>query len=118
IRRCLEKSPKRRWQAIGDLRSEIEAIAASPRALPAATAVAPPPPLWRRAIPVAVTAVVAAAVAGAGAWYLRRPPPPAVMRFSFVLPEGQVFSNPGRQAVAISPDGKTGGESSKRRRLA
>src|SRR4029450_11059261 len=28
------------------------------------------------------------------------------MKFSFVLPEGQVFSNPGRQAVAISPDGK------------
>ena len=31
IRRCLEKSPRRRWQAIGDLRTEIEAIAAAPR---------------------------------------------------------------------------------------
>src|SRR5262245_25351294 len=31
IRRCLEKNPKRRWQAAGDLRVELEAIAEKPR---------------------------------------------------------------------------------------
>ena len=30
LRRCLEKNPKKRWQAIGDVRAEIEAIAADP----------------------------------------------------------------------------------------
>ena len=30
ISRCLEKEPKKRWQAIGDLRLELEAIAAAP----------------------------------------------------------------------------------------
>ena len=30
LRRCLEKHPKRRWQAIGDVRVELEAIAAAP----------------------------------------------------------------------------------------
>ena len=52
LRRCLEKSPKRRWQAMGDLRSEIESVAAAPRLVPAAGRVEQRP-LWRRAIPVA-----------------------------------------------------------------
>src|SRR5207248_9525271 len=30
IRRCLEKQPTRRWQAIGDVRVELETIAADP----------------------------------------------------------------------------------------
>src|SRR5262245_2464426 len=34
LRRCLEKHPKRRWQAIGDVRAELEAIARSPRTQP------------------------------------------------------------------------------------
>jgi hypothetical protein len=33
LRRCLEKSPKRRWQAMSDLRAELEAVASSPRAV-------------------------------------------------------------------------------------
>ena len=32
VRRCLEKPPKRRWQAAGDLRAEIEAIMTAPQA--------------------------------------------------------------------------------------
>src|SRR6185295_4194424 len=31
LRRCLEKDPTRRWQAIGDVRVELEAIAQDPR---------------------------------------------------------------------------------------
>lgn len=37
LRRCLEKNPKRRWQAVGDLRAEIETIATAPHAAPATT---------------------------------------------------------------------------------
>jgi serine/threonine protein kinase len=32
LKRCLEKNPKRRWQAVGDLRVEIETIARAPYA--------------------------------------------------------------------------------------
>src|SRR5262252_4260530 len=31
LRRCLEKNPKRRWQSVGDLRLELESLAAVPR---------------------------------------------------------------------------------------
>ena len=45
LRRCLEKNPKKRWQAVGDLRVEIEAIAAAPRVAPAiAQVIAPTQP--------------------------------------------------------------------------
>ena len=50
LRRCLEKSPKRRWQAIGDLRAEIEAVVAAPRVAPSQAVTRPlhRKPLWRR----------------------------------------------------------------------
>jgi hypothetical protein len=49
LRRCLEKNPKKRWQAIGDVRAEIEIIAAAPHSAgsgggAAQAALAPRPP--------------------------------------------------------------------------
>jgi serine/threonine-protein kinase len=107
LRRCLEKNPKKRWQAIGDVRAEIEIIAAAPHStLALAQAVAPPKPLWRRALPAAVTAVVVGGLAGAIGYCARpSPTPPSVTRFSFALGDGQQFTNQGRQVVAMSPDG-------------
>jgi serine/threonine protein kinase len=104
--RCLEKHPKKRWQAIGDVRAELDAIAAAPYARPAQAApVAEPRPLCRRGVPIAITAVVAGALGGAAVWTFRSSAPPTVVRFAFALPEGQNFTNRGRQLVAISPDG-------------
>ncbi len=105
IRRCLEKSPKRRWQAIGDVRAELEAIAPMPR-LAAAPAAAPPRPLWRRAIPVVVAAIITGAIAAPAAWMLKRVPPGEVARFAVPLLDGQQFSGISRQTVAVSPDGR------------
>ena len=105
LRRCLEKQPKRRWQAIGDVRAELEAIAAAPAAASNAIGQTPPRPLWRRAWPAVASAVVVAALAGAAAWTLKPLPARPVVDFSIVLPSGQRFSAPGRRAVAISPDG-------------
>jgi serine/threonine-protein kinase len=106
LRRCLEKSSKRRWQAIGDVRAEIEAIGADPHGTSTIAYVgAPRQPLWRRAIPIAATAVVAGGVAGLAVWAATRSSPPPVARFTLTLPEGQQFTNAGRQVVAISPDG-------------
>ena len=54
LRRCLKKNPKRRWQAVGDLRAELETIAADPRGMRARLThpTAQPQPLWKYAIAV------------------------------------------------------------------
>jgi serine/threonine protein kinase len=107
LRRCLEKHPKRRWQAIGDVRAEIETIAADPHGGSAIMAGgAPPQPLWQRAVPVLLAAIAASALTGIVVWNLRpSTSPSAVTRFRFTLPDDQQFTNSGRNTVAISPDG-------------
>jgi serine/threonine-protein kinase len=72
LKRCLEKNPKRRWQAVGDLRAELETIAAAPHAALATTTQVVVQKLSRRrrAIPVALTALVTAAITAAIAWVL------------------------------------------------
>src|SRR5438093_13052933 len=86
LRRCLEKNPKRRWQAIGDVRAEIETIAADPHGGSAIMQiVAPPRPLWRRAVPIVAAAVATGALGAAAAWRLKPAPPAAVTRIQFML---------------------------------
>ena len=106
LRRCLEKNPRRRWQAVGDVRAELETIAADPhRHAVGAAAGADSRPLWRRAVPFLATAVLASGLTGIAAWAGRPSPPPPVARFTIALPEGQQFTSAGRQLVDISPDG-------------
>src|SRR5262245_39134509 len=63
IARCLDKQPKKRWQAMGDLRLEIESIAAAPyRSDAQTTASLVRLPLWKRILPVAIAVVLTAAV--------------------------------------------------------
>jgi WD40 repeat protein len=52
-----------------------------------------------------LTAVFAAALAGATVWLLKPVARPGVVRLQFTLPEGQFFTNVGRNVIAISPDG-------------
>ncbi|MGH9383843.1 MAG: serine/threonine-protein kinase [Vicinamibacterales bacterium] len=107
LRRCLEKNPKKRWHAAADVRVEIETVMG--RALivdePRVVIDVSPRPLWRRALPVAAGVLVGALAAGYAAWTLKPEPARAITRFSLPLPEGQQFSNPGRQVVALSPGG-------------
>jgi eukaryotic-like serine/threonine-protein kinase len=104
VRRCLEKNPKRRWQAVGDLRSELETVAVEPRAtLP----VSPlqPQPLWRRAIPFAIAAIAFAFIGSVATWMLKCDSPGrslGVVRLSVALPDIR-----GNLPIAISPDGRT-----------
>jgi eukaryotic-like serine/threonine-protein kinase len=100
IRRAVEKEPKRRWQAVGDMRVEIEAVRANPYEEAVVSR-----PLWKRAIPIVVTAVVVAAATAAVMWNVRTTKLAALTRFPFVIPEGQRFTRTGRHVVAISPDG-------------
>jgi serine/threonine protein kinase len=107
LRRCLEKNPKRRWQAIGDLRAEIEALMSSPRAVPShSTIAAPPKPLWRRAVPIAATAILAAVLSATAVWQLKPSPPSEIARLSISLPDSEAISGVGGRVVDISPDGR------------
>ena len=95
LRRCLEKNPRRRWQAAGDLRAEIETVLATPLTLPAASGAisAPARPLWRRALPLALTAVVAAMLAGGAVWRFARPSATALpVTFFMPLDDTQLFA--------------------------
>ena len=107
LRRCLEKDPKRRWHAIGDVRVELDAIIADPHGVTAA-ARGQRSPLLTRVVPAAVTGVVAAAIAGAAVWTWRPAPPErAITRFAYTMPKDQRFTRNGRHVLAISPDGST-----------
>ncbi len=106
LRRCIEKNPKRRWHAVADIRVEIEAILADPRGLliQAQTATLQRP-LWKRAIPVALAFIIGTALGATVLWTITQSPSTAVTRFPFTVPEGQQFTNVGRQLLSIAPDG-------------
>jgi serine/threonine-protein kinase len=104
LRRCLDKNPKRRWQAVGDLRVELEAVAAAPQEQPSVSA-APSRSWWRLALPVAAAALLAGAAGVGVGWSLQPIPPPAPIT-RFPLPTSDLQSTilvvP---VIAISPDG-------------
>jgi Tol biopolymer transport system component len=105
LQRCLEKDPKRRWQAIGDVRMELERLAASGlRKEPEPAAVA------QRTSLVSLAPWLAAAllVGAAATWMLKpapRPEPRPLVRFDYELPPTGIFRNTGRPILALSPNG-------------
>ena len=110
LRRCLEKNPRRRWYAIGDVRLEIENIRANPVPVMAAAVEQPalvvrPKPSWKRVVPALLATLFLGVIAGISVWYFRPSKPLTVTRFVVTLAEGQQFTNPGRNLVAISRDG-------------
>jgi serine/threonine protein kinase len=110
LSRCLEKHPKKRWQAIGDVRHELDVIMANPRRVPEQVAIAaPPPPLWRRAVPVAA-GVVAGAVVTFGALGALGPDTGnesnAAPVVTSIMPAPEVVTA-FNHGFALSPDGQT-----------
>ena len=112
LRRCLTKSIRQRWQAIGDVRAEIDHIRSEPLVASAAV-VTPMPaavrtPLWKRVVPIIASAAIAAGLATlAVGWLTPAPVPPPVVRFSISIPPGPaVFTNFNREAVTVSADGR------------
>jgi serine/threonine-protein kinase len=106
LRRCLDKNPKRRWQAIGDVGVELETIATAPKAAPTQLPAAVATPLWTFAAVALVTAVTVGSLAGFVVWTATRAPAPPVVRFSLALLADQHFTNPGRRMLAVSPDAR------------
>src|SRR5215510_4541967 len=110
LKRMLEKKVRRPWYAIGDVRVEMEGILASPPApalppLAEQQVSAPLRPVWRRAIPVVLGTLLAGVIVESAVWKFRPKQPSLVVRSTFPLREGQNFSNPGRQLLALSSDG-------------
>ncbi|MFZ3216121.1 MAG: protein kinase [Candidatus Acidiferrales bacterium] len=113
LRRCLQKDPRQRLQAIGEARIAIEEAlsgAGQEAAAVSAVAVAAPPsvaPLWKRLAPWALAAVLGAGLV-ASLIALRQPASPSAARLvqlSLGMPPGQQFVTENGPAVAISPDG-------------
>jgi Tol biopolymer transport system component len=107
LRVCLRKDPKQRAGDIRDVRLALEgAFETTVRGTAAPAPAIQPRPLFRRALPVLVAVIIASAFTGIAVWSFGPSTPSAtISRFSFTLPEGQAFTNLGRQGVALSPDG-------------
>ncbi len=106
LQRCLEKNPKKRWQAIGDLRVEFERILTNPAEGLVPVAAASPQFNWKATLPYVTAAAIVAAVA---TWMLKPAPVPEprpLVRFDFEVPLRPDFRGTGRPVVAFSPDGR------------
>ena len=83
LRRCFEKDPRSRWQAVGDIRLELSRIADQPESTTSVSSATS----FRQVLPWVVGA---AALASAVTWSLKTPPtdpPPVVARFTYDFPE-------------------------------
>jgi Tol biopolymer transport system component len=104
IRRCLQKDPRQRVQAIGDVRLALEG--AFETAVPQAAEPAVVAP-WRRVVLVGVAAIIASgAIIGTLVWVAMRPALPRVSRLQVTPPGTATLTVSGLQRdLAITPDG-------------
>jgi serine/threonine-protein kinase len=105
LRLCLEKNVKNRRSDATDLRLDIEQVlqeSVNPARKPIELV---KQPFWKRAIPAVVTGILMAAISGYLVWQMRPLSSAPAIRFSYVLPKGQVFTRAGRHILALSPDG-------------
>ena len=106
LERCLEKEAKDRYSGINDARVEIRKTLADPGAVSAQPIASMQHPSRLRTLSPWLLAILGIIVVGAAVWKLKPSDPRQVMRFDYVLPEDQEFSNLSYPALAISPDGK------------
>jgi serine/threonine-protein kinase len=108
IQTCLQKNPKQRVQAIGDVRLAMEGAFETTVSIPTTEAVAQPTG-WRQALPWALGAlVVGSVVSSLAVWSLTSPTPsvPRVARFRISPPAPETVGVPDQSSMlAISPDG-------------
>ena len=104
IQECLEKDRARRLADMSAVRFAIsdQAVVAT-AGQPASTTRAAASRYWALA---AVAVVLSSALTGAALWaLLPRAGQPTVTRFTYALPEGEVFTDPFTSSVALSRDG-------------
>ena len=101
LARCLDKHPKRRWQAMGDIRHELEVIKTVGVMSPASEKTpAVAVPFWRRAL-VPLGGLVLGVIATAIAFQVRRPAtvPTEAIAFEISPPSPAPL-------MSVSPDGR------------
>jgi Tol biopolymer transport system component len=105
LRRCLEKDPRRRLQAIGEARLALEEPLQEAAAEPASVQPAAPSPR-RATLAWAVAAVLALLLAAAATQLLvhlrEKPPARTLVRFTISPPAKEHFGN----LLGLSPDGR------------
>jgi Tol biopolymer transport system component len=109
LRRCLQKDPRQRVQAVGDARIAIEEAMTAPvqaEALGGAAGV-PPEPASRRVLPWAFAAALSVALGFAlNAWWkATRPADQPLMRFELALTPAERIGFEAGSPLAISPEG-------------
>jgi serine/threonine-protein kinase len=111
LKRCLNKKPRNRLQAIGEARLLLEEYLANPEsfalaAQPATTVAAEEQPAWRRLLPWAAAGVLATGLA-ITLWSLWPQPAPRQpsLRMGLRAPENEFLMRGYGSNVAISPDG-------------
>ena len=105
LRRCLEKEPRQRVQAVGDVRLAMAGAFETTTVGPSEPTVEPQLELWERPLPLVVAGLLVAVVSSLGVWSLTRPDEPQpqpVQRYAIPRPEVRADS---RNQLAISPDG-------------
>ncbi|MGI8784254.1 MAG: protein kinase domain-containing protein [Acidobacteriota bacterium] len=105
LRRCLDRDPKRRLQAVGEARIVLEDPLTGWDTAAIETATAPRPP-WQRSLPWAVAATALAfALLAWSPW--KKPPKPALpMRLSVQMGADVHLGSAGGARVILSPDGE------------
>jgi serine/threonine protein kinase/Tol biopolymer transport system component len=111
LARCLNRDPRERLRDIGEARIAIRDYLANPAADSDLERARAPhsnssrPGRLGHWFPRVLFAGLFLSLASSLAWIFKPAPPLAVARFPLPLAEGQIFTNPGRLSLAISPDG-------------
>jgi len=103
LQRCLQKDPRQRVQAIGDVRLALEGAfdaSVSPAVTPVATA------RWRRVVLAAATPIIASVIVSSLTWVVMRQPTPRVSRLQIAAAgAAEVRVGYNDRDLAITPDG-------------
>ncbi len=110
LRRCLEKEPRQRVQAIGDVRLAMEGAFESAGSGTTDARPVAQPAMWQRPVPALLAVLGAALLTGLAVWTLTRTEqaPPRVGRFILTDQGNEPVTRSAAQPdVALSPDGTT-----------
>ena len=105
LRACLQRDPKQRVQAIGDVRLAMEGAFETTVSAPPDRGIGPSRQVWQRPLSATAAALALLALGGLAVWGLTPADPRLIVRMPIPLGAQEVFTNTGRQLVAISPDG-------------
>ena len=110
IRRCLQKDPRQRVQAIGDVRLAMDGAFETTVGTSAGLVEVAPSKIWQRPAFLALAALVLVSGTGVAVWTATRPSPPApspVVRFAVAHDEApELFIATRSPDIAISPTGE------------